>query len=175
MPYKLKRNSGESDEAYAERCRLHVNEYNRKSYRKREVKERQRSREKRVARISSGFCQSCNNPLMANSKNWCEAHWFANVAKNRLGVCLNQKEAGGKLKELLVAQGFKCAYTRCVLIPGINAALDHRQPVSRFPELQGELSNVQWVDLTVNRMKTDMTDQEFRQICQEISEQAHVN
>ncbi len=72
------------------------------------------------------------------------------------------------LKEKLVAQGFRCAYSGEPIVPGINASIDHIVPSSRGGS--PEAHNLQWVSKIVNLMKTSMTHDEFIAMCKRISE-----
>jgi len=91
-------------------------------------------------------------------------HWFGTIARNRLAS--EGKNRGEKIKHKLEEQEYKCVYTGIVLIPGRNASLDHILPISRGGT--HEIENLQWVDIQINRMKTDMTHQEFIQMCHKI-------
>lgn len=76
-------------------------------------------------------------------------------------------------KELLAifdTQGGKCSYTGKALVFGHNASIDHIQPVSRFPELKTDISNLEWVTDRVNTMKRDMTRDEFLTLTRTISD-----
>jgi len=46
-----------------------------------------------------------------------------------------------------------------------NACIDHRLPMSRFPELAQEITNLEWVSRRANLMKGDLTPDEFRDLC----------
>lgn len=64
--------------------------------------------------------------------------------------------------ELLKAQGFKCALSGQRLTPD-SMALDHIVAVKDGGS--DCISNLQWVDARVNRMKGSMSDDELIQIC----------
>jgi hypothetical protein len=66
---------------------------------------------------------------------------------------------------ILEKQDFKCPYTGLKLVPGENASLDHIKPVSKFPELACEISNVEWVHKKINWMKMDWDKQDFIDFC----------
>jgi hypothetical protein len=73
-----------------------------------------------------------------------------------------------ELKKKLEGQDYLCPYTGRKLIPGVNASLDHVLPKSRFPELRCEIDNVEWIDLSVNYSKRDMTKDEYIAHCKHI-------
>jgi 5-methylcytosine-specific restriction endonuclease McrA len=54
----------------------------------------------------------------------------------------------------------KCPITGSVLVPGENAALDHIVPINRDGD--GTINNVRFIHMTVNRIKWNMTDAEFK-------------
>lgn len=102
----------------------------------------------------------------------CEVHWFAARATQRLGLGPKTIERGQALKAILESQGRKCAYTGRDLVCGVNASVEHKIPQSRRPDLKADLGNIEWLDLRVNRMKTDMTHDEFVEECALIAERA---
>lgn len=72
------------------------------------------------------------------------------------------------MKALWEKQGGRCAYTGELLIPGVNASLDHKIPSTRGGT--NDLENLQWVTYQVNRMKTDMLEEEFFRLCRMVLE-----
>ena len=44
---------------------------------------------------------------------------------------------------------------------GVNASIDHIKPLSKYPELNNDINNLQWVDKKINNMKLDMEIDEF--------------
>jgi hypothetical protein len=104
---------------------------------------------------------------MKHSKNYCERHWLVQAAwRNNLG---GRDASGQRLKKMLEAQGFKCAYTGKPLALGVNASIDHKNPRGRFPSQRSVWKNVEWVDLEVNRAKRLLTKAEFIRLCHLIS------
>ena len=75
-----------------------------------------------------------------------------------------------ELLAILDSQDGKCPYTGETLVFGNNASLDHKYPVSRFPELRGNLDNLEWVTDRVNIMKRDLTKNEFLSLTIKISD-----
>lgn len=113
-----------------------------------------------------GLCHRCNMPKMAGL-SVCEKHWFMTVANDRLG------KGGGKhwseLRDILKRQDYKCFYTGQILTPGVDCQLDHIKPVSRFPELIGNVGNIQWVSKNANIAKNNLTHDEFINFCKTIA------
>lgn len=78
-----------------------------------------------------------------------------------------------RYKELVAifdTQEGRCVYTGEILIFGNNASIDHKKPISRFPELKEDLNNLEWVTDRINIMKRDLTKKEFLAIIRQISE-----
>lgn len=110
---------------------------------------------------SMGLCAHC--PEKATIGTLCLKDWFKNVSSNHFGT----RKFGDNLLELMEKQGWGCAYTGVRLVPGQNASLDHKIPITKKGILS--LENVQWVSTVVNRMKSNMTDEEFIGMCRLIS------
>ena len=62
---------------------------------------------------------------------------------------------------MLQKQSYRCPYSGLPLEVGGNASIDHIIAKSVRPDLRYEPSNLQWVDVDVNRMKSDKTHEEF--------------
>jgi len=99
---------------------------------------------------------------------YCFKHWCVQIAAQRLGAATI--EIAAFLQELLERQNYLCPYTGKKLVPGLNCSLDHILPVVRYPELAGDIDNVEWVDLSVNCMKGSMTKEEFLGFCRLIAD-----
>lgn len=94
----------------------------------------------------------------------CIECWYKDVARNNLkGV-----DQWQDLKKLLENQGFKCAYSGVILIPGDNASVDHKTPRSRGG--LNVIENLQWVSKKINSMKGDFTHSEFVELCKIIAQ-----
>jgi hypothetical protein len=52
---------------------------------------------------------------------------------------------------------------------GVDASVDHILPSSRFPEHKRDISNLEWVHESINRMKKDWTKEEFLDFLQMVS------
>ena len=105
----------------------------------------------------NGLCRFCPQRLMRNSGSWCEKHWFMQ-AVNRYGFEMKEWTIA---KSILEKQDYRCPYTGVLLIPGINASLEHRKPKSKFPHLKNDWSNIQWSHWYVNNMKQTLSEEEF--------------
>ena len=104
---------------------------------------------------------------MENSACFCRKHWLVQAAW-RAG--LRGSKVGEAVEEMLIRQNYKCAYTGVVLVLGVNASLDHIKPRLEHPDLLGQISNLEWVDETVNRSKGKMSRERFIELCREVDQ-----
>lgn len=123
---------------------------------------KQEMRSIRQQRKTASQCHRCGQSAQAG--NVCLKCWFMLVSSNTTKGTV----PGATLHQLLIAQEFRCAYTGKPLVPADNASLDHKTPVSRGGT--HDLGNLQWIDSQINRMKTDMTHEEFLAMCQLIAQ-----
>lgn len=128
---------------------------------------RRRQRRDRYKNKQAGLCKHCTSPVMENSRLYCFKHWCVQIAAHRLGK--GTVKLAAFLQDLLERQNYLCPYTSKKLVPGVNASLDHVLPVVRYPGLAGDITNVEWVDITVNCMKGSMTKDEFLGLCRSIA------
>ncbi len=110
-----------------------------------------------VDRKEKRICAKCSNPVLKNHSSLCEIHWYKKVAERNTGSTKNWEF----LKKLAEKQNYLCPYSGEKLIPGVNMSLDHKYPVSRFPDYEHNLENVQWVSIKINQIKRDLTHDEF--------------
>jgi hypothetical protein len=54
------------------------------------------------------------------------------------------------------------------LIPGTNASIDHIKPRNTHPELEFDILNMKWCDLTVNKAKQNLSNEQFIKMCKEV-------
>ena len=87
----------------------------------------------------------------------CEKHWLQDMSRKHLGTVKRWTE----LKELFEKQNGVCAISGVKLEYGVNASIDHIKPLSKYPELNNDINNLQWVDKKINNMKLDMEIDEF--------------
>lgn len=117
----------------------------------------------------NNICNSCSN-IRAGNTNLCEYHLVKSIADQTMGlrgiteILLNKLNKQNKL----------CYYSSKPLFLGVNASLDHKYPTSRFPELKSDIDNVVWCLRSVNSMKSDMTEEEFFDLCESISRNKNV-
>ena len=112
-------------------------------------------------RALRGQCVYCKDS--ASVGLFCFTHWLKN-----LGVAhgLGNKKGIAILRALWDEQGGRCAVTGEVLIPGSTASIDHAIPKSRGGS--SDKSNLRWVLLNINRIKWDMTHDEFVATCRKV-------
>ncbi len=111
-----------------------------------------------------GKCIKCSSLRLENSNNFCEKHYLQDVSHKYLGT----KKRWVELKDKLEEQNYKCHYSGVELILGINASVDHTKPSIKYPELKNDIDNIKWVDIRVNRMKRELDEDEFIDLCKKI-------
>jgi len=124
-------------------------------------KRRARARKDYRDRSLRGQCVYCQ--ASASVGMFCFTHWLKNVG---VPHGLGNKKGIAILQELWVNQDGRCAITGEKLIPGSTASIDHRIPKSKGGTSEKE--NLQWVLLFVNRIKWDMTNEEFVATCRKV-------
>ena len=114
---------------------------------------------KKEARRKLGLCENCGK-TEAGRSHLCSLCYSKEISCRQFGSVKMAQD----LIELLRKQGGTCPYTKMNLTIGDNASLDHRIPKSKGGN--DDLSNLQWVylsdDLDVNRIKLDMTEEQFK-------------
>lgn len=128
------------------------------------LRRREYLRVKIQKRKDNGQCIDCGSPAMDQIKHTetalCEKHYLRRKAAENLG----KRDLWIGLKDLLVKQNYKCAWTGDDLILGLNDSIDHKNPKSKFPGMFGDINNIEWVTRTVNITKNDLTSEEFEQL-----------
>jgi hypothetical protein len=122
---------------------------------------------KRLRRQAAGLCVQCGAasllPALVDKPNaLCEPCYYCFIACFIARKRLGSTKHTAILREKFLAQGGRCAYSGDALTLGLNATLDHILPVSRYPDLRCDPTNVEWVADWVNLMKWDATPDEFR-------------
>ena len=115
-------------------------------------------------RVTNGVCIQCGG-APATCHTVCETCWFARVAKSTLGGQA-AKSRGPEIRALFYAQGGMCAYTGTLLVPGVNASLDHKVPQASGGD--HSLGNLQWVCLDVNFAKRALSETAFYRLCDDV-------
>lgn len=104
---------------------------------------------------SNGLCMCGKPATVRDSVTVCEDCWFKEIARKRTKATRNW----ALIKELLIKQEYKCAYTGKPLVVGKNASLDHIMPSSKGGS--DKINNLQWVDIDINEMKNDFAHDDF--------------
>lgn len=117
----------------------------------------------KFSRIERGLCKFCNNTKLPYQNQVCEKHYLVAIAARVLGKADNFMVQ--ELQEKLKSQNWLCPYTGDKLILGLNTHLDHKFPVSRYPERATDMDNLEWVSKRANLAKSDMTPEEFIDFC----------
>lgn len=117
-----------------------------------------------LKRKELGLCVYCESPPTVGAV--CLLCWFKITAVNHLG----SRKLGPAIQDIWEKQEGRCVYTKILLIPGPrveiggNASLDHKIPVTKGGS--NDLTNLQWTTDVVNRMKSDLTENEFFKMCE---------
>lgn len=116
---------------------------------------------------ANGSCIRCSKDNKAVAAGMCLRCWYRKMASDCCGVrgAANLVLAD-ELSKLWGRQRGLCALTGITLVPGENASLDHVTPRSKGGG--NEISNLRWIDFPVNRAKSDMSDDELRELCRRI-------
>jgi 5-methylcytosine-specific restriction endonuclease McrA len=80
---------------------------------------------------------------------------------------LGSKRFGEELQAKFEAQDSRCFYTEEKLTPGANAALDHQIPITRGGT--STLDNLRWTTVQINRVKNDLSHDDFVRLCTKIA------
>lgn len=116
----------------------------------------EQSRQRREERMHAGFCAWCaNSTAPIPGELYCVDCFFKRTAL----FAMKSNKQWQKVREMFTAQNGLCIYTGIQLVPGTNTALDHIMPKSRGGT--NELSNLQWIDIGINRLKHDFMEEEF--------------
>lgn len=117
--------------------------------------------EYRRSNRDNGLCMTCSaSPVCSNGM--CERCELRQMAKRHLG----NRDAWQPLKDKLVKQGYRCAYTGMPIVLGATASIDHLVP--RSGGGKDDISNLQWVHLRINMMKGEMPHDEFVAFLEEV-------
>lgn len=128
--------------------------------------ESKRRKQQIQQRLSNGQCVNCSNQRLANSSRMCEKCWYRSSIRSSLGSAAGQ--SWEYFMQEMALQENKCPYTGRALIPALNASLDHIIPKSVNPDLATNIDNLEWVDMSINIAKNDMTKEQFIAMCFEV-------
>ena len=100
----------------------------------------------------------CSNNREALSR-YCLKHFVLNIVKSYKLDRINQLSLTEQLIIKLQKSEFSCFYSDIKIIPGFSASVDHRVPKN----LGGtdDISNLEWVHYSINRIKSTLPEKEF--------------
>lgn len=121
---------------------------------------------------SSNICnpykvQTLRNPDKQNKEVMCLKCYLKKTSLRFLGISNRWQE----LLDLFNKQEGKCAYTGELLEIGKTASVDHIVPCmgGNNKERITTIENLQWVSLKINYMKRELSEEEFLDLCQKVS------
>ena len=118
-----------------------------------------------AARRRTNSCTWCDAPRVAS--RFCKPCWFRSMSLRVFGTVVH----GPQLYDLFISQEGRCFYTGAELTPGVNAGLDHQVPVRRGGA--ASIQNLRWVTIQLNRVKNDLTHDEFLELCNTVGGRFH--
>ena len=121
------------------------------------------TKKNRARKIATGGCgQCCGVGAVATVGKVCWRCWL----RERAYAATGSSDDWQKLDELWKTQKGLCAYTGERLVAGLNASIDHIIPKARGGALS--INNLQWVTITVNLAKRELTNDEFFALCRRV-------
>lgn len=125
---------------------------------------RKNKKDKRDYAKVNGYCTECFNEISVGSKNLCEKCYYKRVSKFHF----NTHKYWDSLKKLFNNQKGICPYSGIKLSIGLNAELDHIKAKSNGGD--NKIENCQWVYAPVNKMKWDLSEDDFRALIFKIAD-----
>lgn len=97
--------------------------------------------------------------IRARVFGWSQQRPRCNQYMPRSGIrgrnsCDPLRSIAEKLLGKLTAQNNKCAISGQVITLGVNAEIDHIEPIALNPSKAFDINNMRWVDSTVNKTNT---------------------
>lgn len=137
--------------------------------------------EKRVRALRRGVCCHCDLPAL-EGRVYCTNHYVRvllhKAARVSTSATLEAAAPAFKVDDAAVAwvmemfqqQQGRCYLSGRELVIGKNAVLDHvyARSLHRKRSLAGGINNLKWADDDVNRAKSDLTPDEFVDLCHEV-------
>jgi hypothetical protein len=120
------------------------------------------NRQRLALKHAAGICVECREPVLPPTR-YCRQHWIGTFLRHyRIPPSQN-----AEFWDKFAGQEFRCYYTGVLLVPGLNASLDHRTPTSRGGS-RTDIDNCVWCDIKINAFKNDLTEAEFLERCRAV-------
>ena len=114
-------------------------------------------------RKALGVCRECPSVVMKNKKI-CIEHYFKEVASRAFDTTTRYLD----LIDLFTLQDAQCYLCKNIMDLEDKLELDHKNPISRFPEQRTNISNLAWMCKDCNQSKRNMTVQEYIDHCKKV-------
>jgi hypothetical protein len=132
---------------------------------------KERYRKRKYLAESKGLCLRYGCKFRPNKGGkLCAMHFYKATATS-----MKKPAIWGELEKIAEEQDYICSLTGDKLLAGVNMSLDHIKPVSKYPELIGDIRNMQWVTKWANFSKHDLTISEFAENCLKVVSKCHAN
>ena len=114
--------------------------------------------------VPMGFCTVCRHKkclkVLVNAKlymRYCQECYLRHAAASQF----SSAKLWTILLDKLEAQQWQCVYSGDKITLGLNDSMDHIIPKSIRPDLIKDPSNIQWVTRIINKIKHNLTHDEF--------------
>lgn len=121
--------------------------------------------------VPRGFCTRCKKnkclPQLIDAKLFmrsCQECYLRHAASAQIGSSKHWTTLLAKLEQ----QQWQCVYSGDEIVLGVNDSVDHIYPKSKYPDRALDISNIQWVTRTINRMKDCLEHDEFLEVIHRI-------
>ena len=119
---------------------------------------------KRKKARDAGKCKACFGQPRYGKLTTCLECSYKRFAREHLSDASRWQE----LRDLLLRQKHRCAYTGIPIDIGSHASIEHVEPVSKNARRATDITNLKWVHREVNSMKRDMGLHEFIMMCKSV-------